>query len=149
MGAIATFNYQTWKARYPEFNTVSQDLATAYFNEATLYLRNDGSGPVQDAGQQLVLLNMLVSHIASLGALNPDGSSAAGLVGPITSASEGSVSVSSGLVVEAGTAGWYQQTSYGYSFWNATSAYRSMRYIPGRAAYSSLGRGYGGFGRGF
>lgn len=149
MGAVATFNPQMWRLRYPEFRDVSDDLANAYFAEATLYLRNDGTGPVESAEQQLILLNMLVSHIATLGALNPDGSSAAGLVGPITSASEGSVSVSSGLVVEAGTAGWYQQTSYGYSFWNATAAYRSMRYIPGRAAYSSLGRGYGGFGRGF
>jgi hypothetical protein len=149
MGAVATFNPQMWRLRYPEFRDVSDDLANAYFAEATLYLRNDGTGPVESAEQQLILLNMLVSHIASLGALNPDGSSAAGLVGPITSASEGSVSVSSGLVVEAGTAGWYQQTSYGYAFWNATAAYRSMRYIPGRAAYSSLGRGYSGFGRVF
>lgn len=149
MGAIATFNPQMWRLRYPEFRDVSDDLANAYFAEATLYLRNDGTGPVESAEQQLILLNMLVSHIASLGALNPDGSSASGLVGPITSASEGSVSVSSGLVVEAGTAGWYQQTSYGYAFWNATAAYRSMRYIPGRGAYHGLGRGYGGFGRGF
>lgn len=144
MGAIATFNYQAWKARYPEFGTVSQDLATAYFAEATLYLRNDGTGPVQDAGQQLVLLNMLVAHIAKLNALNDDGSSASGIVGPITAASEGSVSVSSGLVVEAGTAGWFQQTPYGNSFWAATAPYRAMRYVPSRRAYST---GYGGYGR--
>ena len=140
MGAIAVFSYPLWKARYPEFNTVSQDLATAYFNEATLYLRNDGTGPVQDAGQQLLLLGMLTAHIAKLNALNDDGSSASGLVGPITAASEGSVSVSSGLVVEPGTAGWFQQTPYGYAFWNATAPYRAMRYVPSRRAYST---GYG------
>jgi hypothetical protein len=149
MGAIATFSYPLFVNRYREFGGLDQSLAEAYFAEATLYLRNDGTGPVQDAGQQLALLNMLTAHIAALNQLNPDGSSASGLVGPITSASEGSVSVSSGLVVEAGTAGWYQQTSYGYAFWNATAAYRSMRYIPGRGAYHGLGWGYGGFGRAF
>lgn len=140
---IAVFSYPTFVARYPEFAGIDPSLAAAYFAEATLYLRNDGTGPVQDAGQQLVLLNMLVAHIAKLNALNADGSSASGLVGPITSATEGSVSVGSGLVVEAGTAGWFQQTSYGYAFWNATAPYRSMRYVPSRRAYST---GYGGYG---
>lgn len=146
MGAVATFSYPAFTARYPEFSGIDPGLAAAYFAEATLYLRNDGSGPVQDAGQQLALLNMLVAHLAKLNALNADGSSASGLVGPITSATEGSVSVGSGLVVEAGTAGWFQQTSYGYAFWNATAPYRAMRYVPSRRAYST---GYGGYGRGW
>lgn len=144
MGAIATFSYQAWKARYPEFGTVSQDLADAYFAEATLYLRNDGTGPVQDAGQQLVLLNMLVAHIASISALNDDGTAANSLVGPITGASEGSVSVSTALQLEPGSAAWFQTSKYGYQFWAATAAYRSMRYVPSRAAYST---GYGGWAR--
>lgn len=144
MGAIATFNYQAWKARYPEFGTVSQDLATAYFAEATLYLRNDGTGPVQDAGQQLVLLNMLTAHIAATNRLNPDGSSASGLVGPITSATEGSVSVSSGLAVGSTIEAWYAQSQYGLTFWTATAPYRGFRYVPSRRAYST---GYGGSGR--
>jgi len=149
MGAIATFNPQLFAARYPEFQGLDAALTSAYFAEATLYLRNDGTGPVQDAGQQLMLLNMLTAHIASLNQLNPDGSSASGLVGPITSASEGSVSVSSGLVVESGTAGWLQQTAYGAQFLAATAPYRAARYIPGRAAYGGAGRGYGGFNRFF
>lgn len=133
MGAVATFSFPAFAARYPEFAGLDQGLASLYFSEATLYLRNDGTGPVQDAGQQLVLLNMLTAHIAKLNALNPDGSSASGFVGPITSATEGSVSVSSGLVVEPGSAGWFAQTSYGYSFWTATAPYRQARYVPGPA----------------
>jgi hypothetical protein len=143
MGAIATFDYQAWVLRYPEFANVSETLADAYFAEATLYLRNDGTGPVQNASQQLTLLNMLTAHIAALNAKNPDGSSASGLVGPITSATEGSVSVGSGLIVEPGTAGYFQQTPYGYAFWTATAPYRTMHYLPGRACHG-LGRGYGG-----
>ena len=147
MGAIAVFSYPLWKARYPEFGTIPQDLATAYFNEATLYLRNDGTGPVQDTGQQLVLLNMLTAHIAKLNALNPDGSSTSGFVGPITSATEGSVSVSGGIVATSAAEAFYAQTPYGFAFWTATAPYRSFRYVPGRGSYGGYGRGYGGFGR--
>lgn len=145
MNAVATFSFPAFAARYPEFRALDAGLAASYFTEATLYLRNDGSGPVQDAGQQALLLNMIVAHLAKLNALNPDGSSAAGLVGPITSATEGSVSVSSGLHVEPGTAGWFQQTTYGYAFWNATAPYRSMQYFPRLRAYPVYSGGYGGY----
>lgn len=143
MGAIATFNYQVWRARYPEFGNVSQDLATAYFSEATLYLRNDGTGPVQDAGQQLVLLNMLTSHIAALNQLGDDGQAASSLVGRISSATEGSVSVSADLSDVPGSAAWFAQTKYGFSFWQAVAPYRSMRYVPG------ISRGYSPWRRGW
>jgi hypothetical protein len=141
MGAIATFSFPLFAARYPEFAGLDPALAASYFSEATLYLRNDGTGPVQDAGQQLVLLNMLTAHIAHLNALNPDGSSNSGIVGPITSAAEGSVSVTAGLAVGSAVEAWYAQSQYGLTFWTATAAYRSFRYVPSRRAY-----GYGGFG---
>lgn len=144
MGAVATFSYPTFVARYPEFNGVDANLAALYFAEATLYLRNDGTGPVQDAGQQLMLLLMLTAHIAKINVLNPDGSSASGFVGPITSATEGSVSVSGGIAAGSAVEAFYAQTQYGLGFWTATAAYRSFRYVPSRRAY---GGGYGGYGR--
>lgn len=142
MGAVATFDLTAFRQRYPEFANVTPSLVQAYFAEATLYFRNDGTGPVQDAGQQALLLNMLTAHIAALNRLNPDGSSASGLAGPITSATEGSVSVSSGLIVEPGSAQWFQSTTYGFSFWTATAAYRQARYVPGPQR-QFVGRGYG------
>jgi hypothetical protein len=66
MSAIVQFNYARWIARYPEFSQVQQPTAQEYFGEATLYLRNDGTGPVRDAETQLRLLNMLTAHIAAL-----------------------------------------------------------------------------------
>jgi len=147
MGAIASFSYPLFVARYPEFDGVGQALAESYFAEATLYLRNDGTGPVLDAGQQLLLLNMLTAHIASINRLNPDGSSASGFVGPITSASEGTVAVSGGIAAGSAVEAFYAQSQYGLSFWTITAPYRSFRYYPGRAAYGGAGRGYGGFGR--
>lgn len=128
---VAVFDYAAWVARYPEFQgAVDASRAALFFAEAGLHLNNTDASPVTDVMTRLVLLNMLTAHIAALsGALEPDGKPS-GIVGRVTSATEGSVSVSidSGLV--PGTAPWFQQTSYGLSFWQATRAYRSATYVP-------------------
>lgn len=132
MGAIATFSYSDWIARYPEFAAVSGPLAQMYFNEATLILRNDGTGPVNDVSQQTSLLYMLTAHIAFL---NPgatgQSASTAGAVGSIASATQGSVSVSYAKPAVSGTAEWFAQSKYGFAYWNAMAPYRQMRYVPG------------------
>jgi hypothetical protein len=79
---------------------------------------------VADAAVRSVLLNMLTAHIA---ALNSPGAS--GVVGRVSSASEGSVSVSAELAVP-GSAAWFAQTRYGIAFWQATAQYRTATYRP-------------------
>lgn len=127
MGATATFDYTAWATRYPEFSGVSSDLVALYFEEATLYLANDGSGPVATAAQQLLLLNMLTAHIAAINS-GANGESPSGFVGPIQSASQGSVSVSVAVGAQPGSAAWYQATKYGAAYWRATAKYRTMQY---------------------
>ena len=128
MGAVVTFDYATWIARYPEFATVLEPLATAYWNEATLYCRNDGGGPVQTAAIQSTLLNMLTAHIAKLNA-TVNGQQPSDLVGTITDAQEGSVHVSVALPQGMSpNAAWFLQTKYGLAFWQATAGYRTARY---------------------
>lgn len=130
--AIAVFDYTAWSARYPELaGAVDQTLATALFAEAGLYLDNTDLSPVQDVSTRLVLLNMLVAHLAALGGAL-DGGSPSGIVGRVTSATEGTVSVQADTGIEAGTAEWYALTNYGFGFWAATKRYRSMRYRPAR-----------------
>jgi hypothetical protein len=129
MGVTVSFDYQKWIARYPEFCSIQEPTAQAYFDEATLYLRNDGTGPVSDETQQLVLLNMLTAHIAKLNA-TINGQAPSGLVGRISSASEGSVSVGIDAGSLPGSAAWYAQTRYGFAFWQATRAYRTAHYRP-------------------
>ena len=130
MGAIATFDYAAWIARYPEFSSVTEPLATAYFGEASLYLTNDGSGPVNDPIRQSILMNMLTAHIAELNS-GVGGQAPSGLAGPITSASQGSVSVSVTVGTQPMAAAWYMATKYGAQFWRATASYRTMRYRAG------------------
>lgn len=135
--AIVTFNYATWIARYPEFAGVTQQVAQLYFDEATTYVRNDGGGPVSSSAILAVLLNTVTAHIAWLcstrdanGNIVTGGAvQAPGLVGRVSSASEGSVSVSAENDYPAGSAQWWQQSKYGAAFWAMTAQYRTMRYI--------------------
>lgn len=128
---VASFNYTVWVARYPEFSGVSSGLAQQYWDEATLYLRNDGSGPVCDVAQRTVLLNMLTAHIAQVYALTAASQPVSTVVGRVSDATEGSVTVGTDNQYPPGTAQWYQQTKYGASFWAATVRWRTMRYVPG------------------
>lgn len=131
MGVTVAFNYQTWIARYPEFTaTVKADLAQEFFNEATIYHRNDGGGPVSNAAIQSTLLNIATAHIAQL-AVGTAKKPASDIVGRITTAGEGSVSVSTEMQVPPGTAQWWNQTKFGAAYWAATAQYRTMRYLRG------------------
>lgn len=126
---IAAFDYAAWVQRYPEFGAVSEARAALFFAEAGLYLDNTDASPVSDVAMRGVLLNMLTAHIAVLsGALEPTGQPS-GMVGRVSSASEGSVSVSVDTGLTPGTAVWFQQTSYGLSFWQATKGFRSATYV--------------------
>lgn len=130
MGVQVGFNYQAWLARFPEFrSTVPGDTAQALFNEAQVYCRNDGGGPVRSALVQTTLLNYVTAHLAMLyfgTCADPPNS----LVGRVSNATEGSVSVATEMDFPPGTPQWWMQTKYGASFWSASISYRNMRYIP-------------------
>lgn len=138
MGAVVQFDWGLWSRRYSEFQGVGQDLAAQYFAEATLYHTNAASGPIKDPTQQLMLLNMVTAHIAWLNApRDPNdtpasaGTPASPIVGRITNASEGSVSVATENDYPPGTAQWWQQSKYGAAYWAATTTFRRMNYRPG------------------
>jgi len=116
-----------FKARYPEFAQVNDELLQMYFDESCLYLPNCDC-PISDLKRRSLLLNMLTAHIASLnGALNPNGAPS-GVVGRANSATQGSVSV--GLEYNAPqSASWYNQTPYGAQFYMLTMSLRSFVYF--------------------
>lgn len=134
MGVIVAFNYAAWIANplYAGFaSTVDSGQAQGYFDIATTIHRNDGGGPVNDATQQLNLLNMLVGHLAALFAPPAPGQQPSGLVGRINSATQGSVSVQaaySNTVSEQ--MAFFIQTKYGALYWVSTAPFRTMRYRP-------------------
>lgn len=147
---VVTFDYAAWIVRYPEFAAVSEPLAQAYFDEATLYLNNspcslaaydpNATPPVTT---RATLLNMLTAHIAQLNKAVAGGAPSP-LVGRIETATEGSVTVSVGKYADnvSVTAAWYLQTPYGAAYWAATARYRTARYVPAPPLNIRGGAGY-------
>lgn len=130
--AAVVFDYSAWVARYPEFAaTVAAPLAAAYFAEAGLYCNNTDGAIIGDLKIRGLILNMLVAHIAAMNAPAPNGAPASSLVGRISSATQGSVTVQAQFDAPAGSAQWWIQTKYGAAAWAATAPYRTMRYVPG------------------
>jgi len=124
--AVVIFDPAAFKSAYPQFAAVSDGQLTNYFNLATLYLSNEDCSVVQDIPKRTTLLWLLTAHIAFLsGALNPGGTP--GLVGRVSSATEGSVSVSVDFPSSPNGA-WFQQTPWGAMFWQSTLSLRSFRY---------------------
>jgi hypothetical protein len=149
MGCIVAFNYAAWVARYPEFTSVQKQVAQEYFNEATIYHRNDGGGPVPTAPIQTTLLNMMTAHIAaryaqSQGSPSPGAAQDANsLVGRISDATEGSVTVRAEMPTSLSAyQAWLFQTKYGADYWQATIPFRTMRYLPPRNR-GGIGAGIG------
>lgn len=156
----ATFDYNLWTQTFPEMANVSSAQATMYFSFAQLYYDNGGWPGTLPQAQSL--LNLLTAHIAflfsprdSLG--NPSSTGQVpppAIVGRISSASEGSVSVQADYDSNAGSPSqaWYAQTRYGAAYWAAVAQFRTAFYSPGpqrarRAAAASyifpgVGRGW-------
>ncbi|MCF9034205.1 DUF4054 domain-containing protein [Acinetobacter nectaris] len=135
MGGVVLFNAEAFKLRYSEFNNISDELLQAYFDESTLILNNTIASPVSDLGQRKVLLWLLTAHHAAL-------NDADGMVGRLSSASQGPVSVS--LAWESSKdSQWYDQTPYGAQYWINTAPFRTMQYRPGASRPArSYTRGY-------
>lgn len=126
---IAAFDDAVFVARYPEFSQVSSATLKAYFQESGLYLNNTESSPVKDVSQRLMLINMIVAHLCQLYS-GANGQPSSELVGRITSASMGSVSVSvDSMGAGSAAKSFWQQTKYGANFWQATSSYRTFKYM--------------------
>lgn len=135
-----TFDYATFILRYPEFAGVGAPLMQMYFDEAALFCTNATTNPFFCGGTLPTLLNLATAHIAWLNApRGPDGlpansgTPAAPIVGRISQASEGSVSVSTemGNSSSGPSEEWFNQTKYGAEYWQAAGRFRnSGRYVP-------------------
>lgn len=149
MGDVV-FSYDWWQQRYPELSAwTTPGQALGYFDRATLLLNNTSCSLVKDQGTRQILLGLLVAHLAQLNS-PVNGVAPSPLVGRISSASEGSVSVSTeyGGESEPGEA-WYLQTRFGAEYWAATRRFRLGTYTVGPQRFRepnflARGRGNGG-----
>lgn len=136
---IVVFDYAAFVAAFPQFAGLSEPMLASFFAQADLYFANDATNPAYGAWgleRTTLLMYQVTAHLAWLGspkdaAGNPSTSgtfSGGGLVGQVTSASQGSVSASV-KAVSSESAEFWAQTPYGFAFWQATAAFRTMRYL--------------------
>lgn len=129
--AIVVLDITKFRAMFPEFSNVTAETLPFLFDQATDYLNNSDFSLVDDVIKRERLLYLLMAHLAYMRYGDANGNGGSGMVGRISSASEGSVSVSS----EAGQVEfrymWYTQSPYGMDFWQATKVYRMANYYPG------------------
>lgn len=126
---IVTFNPADFIAAFPSFTTVPAAALSANFTFATLLLNNTCCSAVKDAPTRAALLNLLVAHITAL--LNGvSGQPPQGVVGRISAATEGSVSVQVEFQTQSEAAAYFQQTQWGSMYWRMTAQYRTAHYFP-------------------
>jgi len=129
---VVEFNWDEWSVLYGELaNSVSEQLAKVWFKEAQLYCDNTPKSPIQNLTTRESLLGMMTAHLITLN-VPLKGQPSSPLVGRISSATEGTVTVQVENKFPEGTPQWYQQTKYGARFWAATTQFRSFIYEPGQ-----------------
>jgi len=149
-----TFDFPTWTTLFPEFSPLSPALGAAYFAMATSsVIANTVTNPMFFDATPLAIPNLTVdtftydvylatSHVAWLfcpkdatGAPSSDASAAAspgGMVGRISQATEGSVSVSTEYPMSPDASALEKnlsQTKYGQQLWTAMKPYRTAQYM--------------------
>lgn len=126
MDNIVEFSVPDFKACYPNFAQFNDAQLQMWFTKATLLCNNTPQSPVRSLPERNILLCLLVAHFASLQTRIEGGNE---VVGRISGASEGSVSVSTDYGTTSSSEKWYAQTSYGAEYWKLTARYRSALYI--------------------
>jgi len=129
MGAAVAFSYAGFVAQFPEFAYLTSDQVQIWWNVASSQHMGGAGNHVCDPTQQTNLLNFLTAHYVKIFGPPPASGGSNDLVGRISNASEGSVSVQAELPqdIPQGSA-FYTQTKYGLAYWSMTAPYRTFRY---------------------
>ena len=144
------FSYQDWTGAFPELSSVGQLKAQFAFNAACIRIDNTLDPDLIDDSQRETILYLLTAHIALLMAQavsvqqatdangNPIAGSTVsmtpGISGRVSSATEGSVSVSSESFSKAGASSlenWLNSTQYGALVWQMIAPLFAPFYVPG------------------
>ena len=134
--AIVAFDIDKFRAIYPEFSNVADAALPFVFQQAEFYLDNTEYSLVINPDQREFLLYMLMAHICYMRYGNNKGNGGTGIVGRLSSASEGSVSIGSSLDGGNFASAWYTQSPYGFDYWQATKVYRLGTYFTGCGVYN-------------
>jgi len=133
---VVSFSFAEFETAYPEFTGLGAAVCARAFGLATLQLAAGCGSVIVDAVARQALLYLLTAHVTYLANGTNDGAGnvtpAPGIVGRIADAAEGAVSVAADYGTVNQSEAYYVQTKYGAQYWQATSQFRTMAYIPGQ-----------------
>lgn len=127
--AIVVFDIDEFRELYPKIAATDAQL-DMFFTIAEGFLDNTECSVVKNPSERKTMLYLLVAHMASLNQQTESGNA---VVGRVSSASEGTVSISLDYGVMDNTSRWYLQTPYGAMYFQMTKKYRSFLYRLGKS----------------
>jgi hypothetical protein len=140
-GMIVQFDYDTFTTMFLELNGVTEPAATAYWTTATTLINNWRS-PFRSLQKLTQVLYYTTAHVAVLFSQQTESAPTTGgsepptpLVGRISNATEGSVTVAAEMPTQPASAAWWNQTQYGALVWVMTQTTRQFRSIVGPRRY--------------
>ena len=120
----SVITYNDFMNVFTDLKKISSDQFSFYLNLAPNYIDiNYYFGDLTDEKKKYLAM-LVLAHLLSLALRGANGG-----VGPITNASEGSVSV--GFQGFPGGYNWWKQTQYGAMFWSIISRYLSPQLVSG------------------
>lgn len=124
--AKVVFDPIHFKEIYPQFAGFTDAQLEWFFKKSEQILDNSENACIEyDA--RMIMFYLLVAHYAQLQQQIKDGNTA---VGRVSSATEGSVSISLDFPTSAvGREKWFNQTPYGAEYWMMTAPYRTGLYV--------------------
>ena len=135
---VVEFDVVEFRSMYPKITATDAQLEM-FFLEAELLFNNTPQSCVKDLKKRKIYLYLVVAHLATLQAEVDKGNT---LVGRLSSASEGSVSVSSDYGTLGKNEKWWAQTPYGAKYWTLTAPFRTSLYVVTNFAMPVDRRGY-------
>jgi len=117
---VVVLDVNKFREIYPEFASMSDFQLENAFYEATIRLNNTEKSPVKDVQRREFLLYLAMAHICTLNKQIANGN---GSVGRLSSATQGSVSVSLDYGSSSSASKWWEQTSYGAKYWSLIKQY--------------------------
>jgi len=135
---VVEFNVAEFRELYPKITNSDLQLEQ-FFLEAELLFNNTEKSCVKDVAKRKIYLYLIVAHLATLQAQLDGGNT---LVGRLSSATTGSVSVSSDYGQLGKNEKFWVQTPYGAKYWMLTAQFRTSLYVVGNVAMPVDRRGY-------
>lgn len=122
---VVEFDVAEFRGMYPNIKNTDTQLQFC-FMKAELFFNNTEQSCEKDINKRKIYLYLIVAHLATLQAQVESGNT---LVGRISSATEGSVSVSSDYGVLGRNEKFWAQTQHGAEYWALTALFRTGVYV--------------------